>query len=91
MRRLAAFVAGLPEDSATVRSLSNGWSVERELAASTVEQVHDLKRVLVMVNSSRGSKAPESLRIPRPDQPERPKPAQPMSDDRDLALFFGAV
>jgi hypothetical protein len=53
--------------------------------------VHDLKRVLVMVNSSRGSKAPELLRSPRPDQPERPKPVQPMSDERDLALFFSAV
>lgn len=65
--------------------------MERELAASTVEQVHDLKRVMVMVNTGKGSKAPDPLRIPRPDQPTHKPPPKPMSTDRDLALFFAAV
>jgi hypothetical protein len=83
-----ALVTGLPDDSATVRVLSNGWSVERELAASAVEQIHDMKRVLVMVNSSKGSSAPEPLRIPRPEQPDQQDREKPMSTPADVVTFF---
>ncbi len=59
-------VVNLPQDSAFVKTLTEDWTTDRELAAAQVEVTHSLLRAFISANSKQGSKLPDPLQIPRP-------------------------
>jgi hypothetical protein len=55
-------------------SLDEHWTVERELLAAILEVSHQTMLVLLAAHSKRGTKLPEPVRVPRPEQPKVPLP-----------------
>jgi hypothetical protein len=87
VRRLAELLAELPDDSrlrAAIRGTSRDevWTVDRELAAQTVE--------LLSVAASRQHRLAKPITVPRPDYLTRAgaAPTGP-SSKADIARFFG--
>lgn len=66
----------------------NGWSIDRELAAATVEQIAEGNRLFVVANTDpkKAGRPPQPLRIPRPGDLE-PHTTRIASRD-EMAAFF---
>lgn len=71
VRRLIAFIKGLPVDSASVRKHQGdmaGWSVDTELSAATFDVLHSLLRITI---AAHGGEPPEVHLVPRPYKIEK--------------------
>lgn len=70
------------------------WTVEQELAASTLEVLHANGRAFLAANSKKGARLPPALRIPRPDDDEQGKrsgSSEAVSASAFAAMFAGVV
>jgi hypothetical protein len=71
VRRLIAFIKGLPVDSASVRKHQGdmaGWSIDTELNAATVDVLQALLNVTL---AAHGGKPSEVKPVPRPYKIEK--------------------
>lgn len=69
---------------------TDGWSLERELQAQSVELLHALWRVTVMVNSKKGTTAPKPLHLPRPKLERHHRPRRP-AKVHEIATRLGGM
>jgi hypothetical protein len=65
------------------------WTIERELAASTVELLSVLIRLFVQANAKKGSKLPDAITIPRPTEPTPESERRPATP-AELTAFVQA-
>ena len=63
-------MAGIPPGGALHRALDPDWAwgINEELAAVQVEMIDKLWRQTVAINSKKGSRQPDPVKIPRPWQ-----------------------
>ena len=89
-RRLTALINGLSPGCATFRKLKGGsdWGNTEELLATVAELIDATNRLIYQVNSKKGARVWEPLRVPRPYDKKRQ--SQPSSSDEMLA-FFGTM
>lgn len=89
VRRLHAFVYGLPKDSSTFRALdpNKGWTQTDELIASLIQVVDEGNRLFLAANVKQGTRLPEPIQIRRPWE-EEPQPK--MTSVEDMKTFLGA-
>jgi hypothetical protein len=69
VRRIGVLIRWLPPDAAVWADTPASWSLERELAASTVELLGEVVRGLAAQVAARRSQVPASIRVPRPTGP----------------------
>ena len=88
-RRALVLIKGLPADSATALSYTEGmaWTGDTELAALQAELMHTLIRITASAAGAKKQQLPKELRIPRPYDP--PKQKRPKATMQDLAIAFG--
>lgn len=88
-RRFAVLATHIPESGAIHAIAADGWTVGKELAAATLEQVHAIYRVLLMVHGDDETKRhlPAQLRVPRPTDVEDDGPH--VATPAELAAFIG--
>lgn len=85
VRRLLNLVRHLPDDAATVRAATHGWTVREELAAGQLEVTHALLTAFVTAHGGKPSGKP--FRVRRPYEKDKPR-RQATADD--LMTLFGA-
>lgn len=84
VRKVVNLVRNLPDESATVRSVTHGWSVAEELAAAQLEMTHALWTATLQLGGVK--KPPPPLQVPRP---HRPAPPKKRATADDLSRLFG--
>jgi hypothetical protein len=62
-RRMIALIRWLPPDASVWADTPAAWTVERELAASTVEMLGEVLRGVIAATGSK--KLPKSIKVPR--------------------------
>lgn len=90
-------IAGLPLNSAFGRKLGarETWGNVEELLAALIEQVDAGNRLLYRINSKRGTKQPDPIKVPRPSGRDGetdpvPKKRRPATSE-ELVKFFGGA
>jgi hypothetical protein len=76
VRRMGTLIRWLPPEAAVWADTPAGWTIERELAAATVELLGEAVRGLSAQVARRRSDIPRSIRIPRPINRDAPSPAK---------------
>lgn len=83
----------LPDESQTVRALGGytpgRWHNVEELLALLIETVFEGHRLLFAVNSKKGRRPPDPLKVPRPKRPGEQTPAKRQSTTEELLAVFG--
>lgn len=89
MRRLLAFIEGLPDDSATFRAINHGWTLAAELAATSIETTDLWGRIVAITLGQPPDKLPKPREIKHPGREHAP-PARrgAMSDPAAVHSFF---
>jgi hypothetical protein len=71
LRRLISLVKGLPLEARTKNvDGDNPWTMQIELAASTLEMLHRQAVLFLQANSKPGASLPPPLVVPRPEASE---------------------